>query len=352
MKKWPPLFVFFLLVACGKNNVRPGITLKHIEEQSVFSRIPEVKQIDVAKKEIEIVPYPTTIQHNIYSLPDISLPDPFNSYEALFKLFPGRYFSSDGGTSLSWWKSPKTPKKKFPDWGNPWEPNEYPEVFPSYENQTEHLGTYRYNNIHGVESILYFSETTEFSNGVTHCGRICGAVLGMGLFIKDANQWVLKKFNPAIGCYGSFSGTPAPKKAKTSKGEEVFYLESANGAAGGPYYGNSFIILPNDTSYYEALVIPYTSRSNHIMEWDTELEFKSAAEEFPRVIATKKGTIDGADAFITTDWNMLPKGVKQYALHHFKFRFKETKNYKYQNGKYELMDTITEVWDKEWKIIQ
>jgi hypothetical protein len=350
------LFSFLILIVflfgCGKKGmVHSGLRIKSLPP-AVAAKIPPVKNIVQEEETVKLVQYPATIRRNLYEVPDLSLKHPFNSYQALFKLFPGRYFASDGNVSLSWWTSSATKKKKFPNWSYAWDPYEETDIFPWKESQTEHLATYKYTNAKGEECILYSVSSTEFSSGVIHCGRFTGGILGMALFIRENDQWMLKKFNPAVGCYGNYACAFIPNKAKTQQGEEVFYFTGSNGGAGGPYIGNHFVVIPTDTSYIEACVIRNSACYNRYSGWDTELEFISTGNTFPDIVATTEGRIDGSDSFLSEFWGNVPETAQKYAQHHYAFKFRETKEYQYTNGKYELTGLRSEVWNKGWKFIQ
>lgn len=343
------LLILIFLSACGKRGIiYSGLQIKN-KPIDIAAKIPEVKQVEEEEK-VELIPYPATIRNNLYDVPELVLPDPFNSYQAMFKLFPGRYFKSDGGVSLSWWTAPNTPKQKFPDWANPWHPEEWPQRFPWADSQTEHLGTCRYVNAKGEECVVLNMQSTEFGYGDIKSGRTTGAILGMALFIKEDGNWVLKNFNPAIGCYGSFQSTPEPIIARTEKGEVAFYFESDNGGAGGPRLGNTFVIVPTDSSFREVCTIRSSSREWHACCWNTDLKFESNGDPFPKIIATNEGVIDGEDGMM--GWDFVPPEVLKYARHHYKFKFKEVKEYIYTNDKYQLTSTNTYVWNKGWKLIE
>jgi hypothetical protein len=348
-------FILFLIgtFSCGKKpfaEYQKACRLEKPVVHNAFSKIRKSKKVEPIKETPQL--YAKVIRRDLYSVPEIRLPDPFNSFQALYKLFPGTYYPTDNSEiAVSWWKAPNTKKKKMPDWASPWNPYEWVHTFPWPESQTEYLATHKYTNSKGEECILLSTQTTEFSSGVIHCGRTQGAVLGMALFIKEGNEWVLKKFNPAIGCYGNFASACEPHKAKTQNGEEIFHFTSANGGAGGPYIGNEFIIIPTDTSFMEAHVIRNSCRWWAFTEWDTNVEFKTDTAKFPVMIATTEGQVDGEDARMDDDWKALPPDVIKYAKHHYKFKFREVKEYYWINGKYELSVTTSYVWNKAWKVI-
>lgn len=344
-------FVCIFLFCCN-NHTEKKTYSKKLLIKSNFNLISKSKRVNTEPKNKEQQLFPIIIKYDLYSLPNIKISHPFNSFQALYKLFPGTYYQTDfEDISVSWWKAPNTKRKKFLDWASPINPSEFPQNFPWAENQTEHLSTLKYVNSKGEDCILFCTQTTEFGYGIVHCGRTTGAILGMALFMKEGNNWILKKFNPAVGCYGSFSQAPEPKISITDKGEEVFHINSSNGAAGGPSIGNDFIIFPTDTSFIQIHVIKNASRSWVFTDWYTNLEFVSDSSIFPTIIATKIGKVDGNDKRLDDDWNLLPKEVLRYAKNHFKFNFKEVNKYIYINNRYELSSSTTYIKKKDWDII-
>ncbi len=203
--------IVFLITGCNqsKNNSSNEIIngAQQKPHDSIIQKTNQPEKKINADDEKDPEPYfepkPIYISENLLDIPTIKVSDPFQPEQILFKLFPGTYLNGMSNTPLAYWKNDETPVKYYTDWGWP-EPNQRPVPFPRPGNQTMYLDTLNFINEKGENCLLYSISTSNDQGGFI-CGREFGAFLGLALFVKQDSIWVLKKYNPAVGCYGSFS---------------------------------------------------------------------------------------------------------------------------------------------------
>ncbi len=203
---------------------------------------------------------PVNIDQYIYMVPTLvtsfgrvgqSLPDPFVPAKALQQLIPGncahfpnKEYDEADKMDLDIWINNSMPRKTFLDgWG------QVGAVFPYKDgNVSEPKDTLVFTDDSGFKNI-YFAISTHDGccTNCMFCGHEVCVTLGLAWYRLERGRWVLKSFNPALGCYGQFQHMPDLHLVKLGKNNFGCYLHYLYGGSGGPYFGdiNVFALVNN-----------------------------------------------------------------------------------------------------------
>lgn len=179
-------------------------------------------------------------------------------------------------------------------------------------------------------------------------GRLNPAFLGIALFEKKDNAqnsfWEFQFYNPAIGAYGSFSTAPKPKIYQIGKNQLGVIVTSANGGAGGPFYGNLFIHSLDKKSSLLFSEDFFSRMYGEKSSWKTTIDFKNIAnQEFADLVLTTEGHfLKESFTEIDEDINQMnfPKILQEKINTTDDFDFKLQRTYVYKNKQYVLANEV------------
>lgn len=254
----------------------------------------------------------------------------FDGLKVLRLLFPGKYYDLSSGNyknQLINWECKNCKPKPYIDEN---EGSSYD--FPYAEGTaTRLLKVYSYKDSSGTEYKMLTFNHSEFDPDGAQISRFTGGTIGFAKFTLVDSVWTLKYFQPAAGAYGAFSQCPTPELLLIGHDQYAFMLKSSNGGAGGPFYGNLYLIAGADGTYKEVLSANWVERTNvdeNMSAWTCTYSAPLSNKRFFRdIIVTIKGNYNADDS------EDLPDEVKPYAKNNKKGKFTLAKRYVYKWGK-------------------
>ncbi len=233
------------------------------------------------------------IRYNLYNFHEVSIAGPFNLDSALIKLYPGNYYklwkSFNDSVVFEAWSCKACTKHIFKQACDPdWE-----ERFPYPDsNETQVGDTILFTDANGRRSIIISFQTTYFEEDFIGMGNGDGPFMGLALFIEENNSWLLKAFNPAIGCFGSYETIPDIHALILGQHRIGCYIGNINQGAGSPAYITAYVFGVIDTTFKNILVRDNTCRGNRDRNvWDAiiSVDTSKTSNGFPDLIFTTKG---------------------------------------------------------------
>lgn len=260
----------------------------------------------------------------------LSVSEPFDGLKVLRQLFPGQYYDLSSGNyknQLINWECKTCKPRSYID-ANEGSDYEFPYAAGI---ATRLLKVLSYKDSSGTQYRMLTFNHSEFDPDGAQTSRFTGGTIGLAKFVLTDGVWSLKYFQPAVGAYGAFSKCPAPELLLIGHDQYAFMLKSLNGGAGGPFYGNLYLIAGADGAYKEVLsayAAQRTSGEDYPSSWDCVYNAPFSNKRFFRdIIVTIKGTYNAAD------FDDLPEEVKPYAKSNKAGKFTLAKRYVYKWGK-------------------
>lgn len=260
----------------------------------------------------------------------LNVREPFDGLKVLRQLFPGKYYDLSSGkykNQLINWECKTCKPKSYIDVN---EGSSY--EFPYAEGvATRLINVLSYTDSSGTQYKMLTFNHSEFDLDGAQVSRFTGGTIGLAKFALIDSVWSLKYFQPAVGAYGAFSQCPAPELILIGHDQYAFMIKSLNGGAGGPFYGNLFLIAGADGSYKEVLSaygVEKTEGEENSSAWTFTYNAPVSNKRFFRdIIVTIKGTYNAED------FEELPDEVKPHAKSNKKGKFTLAKRYVYKWGK-------------------
>jgi hypothetical protein len=254
----------------------------------------------------------------------------FDDLKVLKQLFPGKYYDLSSGkykNQLINWECKTCKPKSYID-ENEGSSYDFPYAAGT---ATRLLKVYDYKDSSGTQYKMLTFNHSEFDPDGAQVSRFTGGTIGFAKFTLIDSVWTLKYFQPATGAYGAFSQCPSPELILIGHDQYAFMIKSSNGGAGGPFYGNLYLIAGADGTYKEVLSANWVERTNveeNMSAWTCTYNAPVSNKRFFRdIIVTIKGTYN-AD-----DFEDVPEEVKPYAKSNKKGKFTLAKRYVYKWGK-------------------
>jgi hypothetical protein len=309
---------------------------------------------DTAKATKEESDFPTVVPKKIKGLPannaTIILNNPFNPTEALKQLFPGNYtrfthpyYTPAEVIQIEGWTCEGCATKSFPGWYG-----EDLSEFPFSEgNMTEYKKLLRYTDDSGRQNIIMSFSTIGVQDlECMHCGRFSSAVLGLALFTKVKDKWVLRNFDPGVGYYGAFQTLPDIHLIKFGRNNYGCYLTHANGGAGGPFYSDMYVFGLVDNNFKVLLAESGVKRQygGPKDEWGMKLGKATGTAPFSDFSLIISGNYSKASFTEASDTiTNLPPEVQKIAETKDRFQFTITRQYHFADGVYKYSGAKTDV---------
>jgi len=285
-----PLSLLLLCMACGNN--QGTTTNTPADTAGSLPDTPGVKEAvysDDSTDNVQFVPkdIKSAGMGAVKTIPGKT----FDTTLALRALFPGNYYRySRYGDSASIeelvsWRCKDCPPAGFKGWEG-----EYDAAFPNEEgNMTMCTDTLMYIGDDGKRNVLAaFSTMPVQSLEFMHTGRFCCSILGLALFTAGDDNWELKSFAPALGCYGAFQSMPDIHLLRLGNNNYGCYLLSTNGGAGGPFYSDIYAFGMIDGKFKK------------IMDDAGVERFHSGASEWQAVLSSVKTKQNGFEDLALT----------------------------------------------------
>ena len=262
----------------------------------------------------------------------------YSEDSALLKLFPGKFYKikTDGEVyTLVTWKSHNYPSTKSLD---AWATDSSTFPYPA-GNDTRITATLNYKGDNGNDFLLLATSTVEMGSLIP-VGRFNCAQLGIAIFEKTNSTWILRAFNPAIVCAGSFSTAPTPELLSCDGHIFGCSINSTNGAAGGPYYGEMYVIglQPENLK-----VLLHYNLSQRIFdgkaEWRSNVQCIPSKIETPDLILQTKGLyLKYSFDVMEDDLAPIRTFLGDAVLKSDSFNFEIRNNYKFEKDRYRLVE--------------
>ncbi|MGF6928234.1 hypothetical protein QFZ48_003734 [Chitinophaga sp. W2I13] len=256
----------------------------------------------------------------------------FNAQKALLQLFPGKYYNLTKDSyrnELINWECKTCKPKPYPDVnedGNP--------VFPYPEGvATRLINEMDFKDATGLQYKVISFNHSVFDEEGFQTSRFTGGLLGLAKFVLTDEGWKLRMFQPAIQAYGAFSKCPTPKPLLIGDDQYAFMIKHSNGPAGGPYYGDYFLVAGINGGYQQVMAAHNAERTEvgaeeGLSSWSSEYTVPAGDKKYFRdIVITLKGTATA------TDTDGLPDEVKSLLKGKKKIRFTAVKRYVYMGSK-------------------
>ena len=224
------------------------------------------------------------------------LPEPFDGYRAMRKLFPGRFYDRPREkkedpffSRLVSWECRSCVPKPYTDVNQ-----DSAEPFPYKEGvATRLLGMSDFSDAEGRQyKVVFFNHSQHDADGIL-MSRFTGGLLGLAKFVKTDSGWRLLLFQPALAAYGAFSQSPVPQTVKLGEGQYGFLVDHINGGAGGPYWDDYFLLAERGGHYRQVLVssgVGTTSSLENPSDWKSIFRVSSGGKQrFNNFVITIKG---------------------------------------------------------------
>jgi len=223
------------------------------------------------------------------------LPEPFDGYRAMRKLFPGRFYDlpqyqKEGPffARLVSWECRSCDPKPYPDVNM-----DSAEPFPYQDGvATRMLGLSDFSDTAGRQyKVVFFNHSRHDGDGLL-TSRFTGGLLGLAKFVKTDSGWRLLLFQPALAAYGNFSQSPVPTKVRLGEGQYGFLVDHVNGGPGGPFWDDYFLLAETGGNYRQVLVSPgvgTTASLENLSEWKSTFRVLSGKQPFNNFEITIKG---------------------------------------------------------------
>jgi hypothetical protein len=241
-----------------------------------------------AQDDVEIIPANIRANHFATAVGNIRLHH-FSEDSALIKLFPGKFYKiKDQGETYTFeaWKCLACKRKQFVgEWLG------MSDTFPRKEgNDTRVVGSLRYKGENGNDFILLATSSIELGSLIL-MGRFSCGVLGIAIFENVKDEWILRAFNSDIVCAGRFSSAPMPALLRSDCRVYACSISSSNGFAGGPYYGDLYVIGVTQPYLKELLHYSLAERGYDAKnEWSSKIyNGMDTSETLPDITITTKG---------------------------------------------------------------
>ncbi len=366
------LFFLFIMLSCTNNNKQPKDN-----PQNNIGSLEKTKNIPdsiTTKRDFSHIDTMTVSPEFVEKLPIINaekwlikkqFKGNFSVDSAMHLIFEKNYFhlhfdayGNESDTEIldvAMWKSQNFKLKTF---FNSW--NDYYDSFPNTRskiNETRANGDTIFElNGKNYAIISTSTLTCEFPDFM-RTGRFQKAFLGIALFEQKKQEsnntknftqndiWEFQFYNPAIGTYGSYSTAPKPKIYQIGKNQLGIIVTSANGGAGGPFYGDLFIHLLDKKSPL-LFSEDFISRScyDEKSSWGTVIKFENTNnQEFADLVLITEGHfLKASFTEIDEDINQMnfPKILQEKVKIADDFDFKLQRTYIYKNKQYALKNEI------------
>ena len=260
--------------------------------------------------------------------------------KALRSLVPGTYYTYANDYKprkterYVVWRCKNCATKKMKGWDS-----DFPENFPNKDgNMTLCKDTIRYTGDDGSENILMEISTHDIQPmDCIYEGRFSCAILGLALYTREGDHWLLKAFSPAIGCYGAFQYMPALHLIKLGKNKYGFYLLNSNGGAGGPYYTDLYLVSIVNGKFKVLLSSDGVRRSNTgTSEWNMKISSHPDDTGYGPVTIRMKGDYSKWSFMEMDTLSNVPPELQQAITQSDSFNFTITRQFNFRNGSYKL----------------
>lgn len=361
------LFLLFVVLSCTSTN-------KQVENNT--DSLQKVKNIPISittKRDFSHIDTMTISPEFVEKLPIIhaekwlskkQFQGNFSVDSAMHLIFEKNYFHlpcDDFGNEseteildVAVWKSQNFTLKTF---HNSWSGD-----YDSFPNSSNKINETRANgdtifSLNGKNYAIISTSTftCEFPDFM-RTGRFQQAFLGIALFeqkneektnTKNTNEnniWEFQFYNPAIGAYGSYSTASKPKIYQIGKNQLGVIVTSANGGAGGSFYGNLFVHSLDKKSSLLFLEDFFSRMYDGKSEWGTVIKFENTNnQEFADLVLTTEGHFLKA-SFVEAEEDInqmnLPKILQEKIKTTDDFDFKLQRTYVYKNKQYVLANEV------------
>ena len=291
-----------------------------------------------------------TFKHDDYTVKELTV-DSFGAQKilpgktfipskALRSLIPGTYYTYTYDYAprkterYVVWRCKNGATKKMKGWYD-----EYPEIYPNKDgNMTLCKDTIRYIADDGSENMLMEISTHDIQSiDCIYEGRTACAILGLALYTREGDHWLLQSFAPAIGCYGAFQYMPALHLIKLGKNKYGFYLLNSNGGAGGPYYTDLYLVSIVNGKFKVLLSSDGVRRSNTgTSEWNMKISSHPDDTGYGPVTIRMKGDYSKWSFMEMDTLSNVPPELQQAITQSDSFNFTITRQFNFRNGSYKL----------------
>jgi hypothetical protein len=365
------VIIFFVLFSCSNQQVKNQIVSdtvqlklrdvkKEISKSELYGKYIFHDSLVVSKDSTEIIYWsrngkwligyenPLLIKGNHWYYHSYSLPANFCPDSVLKHFFYGRYykimsheFGDNDTDSFVCWKRPEIRKSFF--LGRPFA--EDTSVFPFDQgNETRFLDTLKWTQPDGKKYLLFSFSTCvnsiDFEGGMN--GHYDPGALGLALFVWDMNQWKFISFSPDLDFTGNWSRADAPEVSITGNSSFLILVGDQGSGPGCPrFYWNSFYVVKGNSFISVMEKKPWQIEGyGHPTEWSTKIipEQEMSLDSFPDLNLVSEGILSVDDSDIVGKDFAIPNSEK-YLKQKGIFKFKQTKNIEFKNGKY----TVTKV---------
>lgn len=301
----------------------------------------------------EFLPDARMIKSDFFSVSNLTIPvtgDRLDSIVVLKALFPGNFFHEydefpDNNTMI--WVCEGCLKTVLKGYLSPVNEEIVMDTFPDkWANFTEAIGTLSYQENNVQKEAVFFSTAPDFPGS----GRLEPGTLGIAIFEKRENKWLLNNFSPCVAAEGTFQSAHAPQHTVKAGNQTFFELDggNANGAGASFLYYDKYLfgILHGKLS---VLLNEYTTTCEHYDErmthWATSVVPIPDQQEFPDLLLITKGYLDikgyESDDFELEIWKEQPwwNGLEKYLNGQKISSFNVTRRYHFDGLQYVLAET-------------
>lgn len=286
----------------------------------------------------------------------IKIKSPFIPDSALHALFPGNYrlepneYGEDT-FKVIWWlcKDCERIQYDYAFWNNP-DP-EYRSTFPDSSWNTTLLLGYE-NFIFGSTeyNVLLFFHTTLIAP--EFCGRFSGAPIGIGLFRRISDDYLLENFIAIAGEYGTYSRPDYPDVLVAGNKKLLFDFSMRNGGAGSDYTGVKELFIPYKNSFKKVLREDFLECDNTARgTWSTCMRvLDSTQTNYSNLEMITTGVFHGAEFSIDGDYDWIYEDAPEVFLRRAKraiqdsisFSFYLSRIYAFKDNAYRLIQSHLE----------
>ncbi|HEV3327244.1 MAG TPA: hypothetical protein VG052_16630 [Puia sp.] len=260
------------------------------------------------------------------------LPDPFDGFRALRRLFPGKSYmlgQENGNTvRLINWVCPSCKQAVYPDANRVEDPLKFPH---SDGVATRLINVYSYTDSGGRQCRVISFNHSDYDPDGLQTIRFRGGLLGMAKFVQIDSGWRLEIFQPAIAAYGSFSQCPIPVPLLIGNHQYAYIIRNFNGGPGGPFWLDNSLVTEVGNSYRQILAAPACGRRDggrDISSWDCSYHaFPRKKQAFRNIVIICKGH------YFAADKEGLPEGLKEKVKGSYQGNFKITHVFVYSRKK-------------------
>lgn len=263
----------------------------------------------------------------------IKIKSPFVPDSALHTLFPGNYqlepnYFGDDTFKIIWWLCQDCERIQYDYayWNDP-DP-EYRSTFPdSSWNTTLLLGHENFNFGSTEYTVLLFFHTTMITP--EFCGRFSGAPIGIALFKRNSDHYLLENFIAVAGEYGTYSRPDYPEILVAGNKKLLFDFSMRNGGAGSDYTGIKELFIPYKNTFKKVLREDFLECDNTARgTWSTTMRvLDSTQTTYSNLEMITTGIFHGAEFSIDGDYSYIYEDAPEVFLKRAKSAIQDSSSF-------------------------